>query len=329
MSASINLIAEDGHVLTPRLKETGVEMERIGIHDASTFPGFCERHEEQFAEFEIKKQMSAERHYLLQTFRTLCREIFRLRHQKTKLEAELDGYRDLRREFVAARIRQVRLSKPVEVSDVSFENDNVETRVVEAIGALSEDLRILDLLYQGLSEDIREGSTKSAVPVIVRAFNLRLPVCLSGLGVLNYVEQRVVKRALCLLAVIPEQQETKIIIAATEQHVNALTAYCSDESSTGLLAMIESWMCHGSDHWFMTPSGWFAIPEPRRKLILDQILDANPSIADPVNFSILDNARVQIVELMERALSADEFSPDELSAVKELLASEKKKLGAP
>jgi hypothetical protein len=45
VSASVNLIAEDGHVATPRLKETGVEMERIGVHDASTFPGFCQRHE--------------------------------------------------------------------------------------------------------------------------------------------------------------------------------------------------------------------------------------------------------------------------------------------
>ena len=56
MSASLKLIAEEGHVVTPRLGENGIYMDRIGIRDASTFPGFCARHESIFAEFETQKQ---------------------------------------------------------------------------------------------------------------------------------------------------------------------------------------------------------------------------------------------------------------------------------
>jgi len=162
--------------------------------------------------------------------------------------------------------------------------------------------------------------------MIVRSFDLRLPVCLSGLGVLNYVEGGKTKRALCLLAIIPEERETKIIVGTAKEHASALASYCSDESSPALLAMMESWLCHGSDHWFMAPSEWHAIPESRQKAILERILDPNPSIAHPVEFSIFDSARTQIVDSIEQALSNGDVPTDKLPAVKNLLASEKKKL---
>lgn len=39
MSASLKVIAENGHVVTPRFGESGIEMVRVGIREASTFPG--------------------------------------------------------------------------------------------------------------------------------------------------------------------------------------------------------------------------------------------------------------------------------------------------
>src|SRR5579859_4755193 len=43
-------IAEKNHVLAPRFspRERGLIMARIGIGEASTFPGFCPRHERLF-----------------------------------------------------------------------------------------------------------------------------------------------------------------------------------------------------------------------------------------------------------------------------------------
>ncbi|WP_144259405.1 hypothetical protein [Methylocystis sp. ATCC 49242] len=324
LSASMKLIAEHGHVVTPKLGKTGIEMERIGIRDASTFPGFCARHEAQFMEFETKKEMSSNRHYLLQTFRTLCREIFRMRHQKEKLESALNGYRELRREFVATRIRQVHHSKPLEVRDIRFENDEYEDSAVEAIDSISEDLPILERLYRDLFDDIENATTESSLFVI--SFDLRLPVCLSGLGILNYVEGSKTMRALCLLAIVPEERQTKIIVGAAKEHANALASYCSNGTSPALLAMMESWLCHGSDHWFMTPSEWHAIPESRQKAILGRISDPHPSIADPVEFSIFDSVRSKIIDSIEQALSNGEVPTDKLVEVHDLLASEKKKL---
>ena len=324
MSASIKLIAEAGHVLTPRLGENGVDMERIGIREASTFPGFCKRHESNFAEFETKKKMSSDRHFLLQAFRTLCREIFRIRRQKERLESMLNEYRKLRREFIATRIQKAHHARPMEIRDITFDNDELETRAADAVESLSEDLPILKGLYRELFDDIQNGTNESSL--IVGNFNLRVPVCLSGSGVLNYMQGDTTKRALCLLAIIPEVEETKVILGATKEHMNALASYFSDESSPGVLARMESWLCHGSDHWFMTPSEWHAIPEARKKVILERILEPSPSIAAPVEFSILDSARTHIVDLIEQALSSGDFPSGQFPAIIELLASEKMKL---
>ena len=324
MGASIKLIAEAGHVVTPRLGENGVHMKHIGIRDASSFPGFCKRHESIFSEFETKKKLASDRHYLLQAFRTLCREIFRMSRQKEMLESVLERYRDRRHRFIAARIQKPHHSKPMEIRHTTFENDELERRAADAIESLSEDLPVLQGLYRDLFNDIQNGTDESSLVVMI--INLSLPVCLSGLGVLNYVQGDTTKRALCLLAIIPEEQETKVIIGSAKEHMNAVVSYCKDESSPAFLAMMESWLCHGSDHWFMSPSEWHAIPESRQEMILERILDPKHSIGDPVEFSILDRPRKQIVDLIERALSSGNFTSVQLPVINELLASQKMKL---
>ena len=170
MSASLKLIAEEGHVVTPRLAGNGVEMGRIGIREASTFPGFCEHHESIFSEFESHKKMSSDRHYLLQTFRTLCREIFRMRRQKEWLKSSLAEYRELRRGFIVSRIQKAQQSKSTEIKNITFENDEMESRAVEGIDLLSEDLPILNDLYSNLFNDIRNETSDSSL--IVRSFDL-------------------------------------------------------------------------------------------------------------------------------------------------------------
>ena len=324
MSASIKLIAEAGHVVTPQFGRNGVCMKRIGIREASTFPGFCKHHESLFAQFETEKKMSSDQHYLLQAFRTLCREIFRMCRHKERLESALNQYRELRNGFIVARLHQAHHSKSIKNQDITFENDEIERRTAEAIDSLSENLPILKGLYRDLFDDIQNDTNESSL--IVMDFDFRLPVCLSGAGMLNYMQGDATKRALCILAIIPEEQKTKVILGAAKEHMNALVSYCADETSPRFLAMMESWLCHGSDHWFMTPSEWHAIPESRQKVILERILDPSLSIVDPVEFSILDSTRRQIVDLIGQALSRGDFSTGQRPDIIKLLASEKRKL---
>lgn len=327
MSATIKLISEDGHVVGPKMTSNGAEVCKFGIREASTFPGFCKEHELVFSEFETAKEISTERHYALQAFRTLCREIFRVRHNKQNLETEIADYRQLRDEAIAARIRRINHSESINVTNITFNDDAVEGRILDFIEHLSNDLTDLEGIYKDLSEEIFLNRP-SKVSFMVTQIDLQLPVCMSGLGVLNYIEHGIQKRALSLLAIIPEKGLTKLIYGSADTHINALRLAYADHSSTAILAMVESWMCHGSDHWFMTPSEWSIIADPRKEATLDLILNANLSIADPVEFSILDSARRTIIQYIEEALSSCTLKGDDVLRASALLAQEKEKLAA-
>ena len=101
--AALALIAEDGHVLTPKFNEVRMrlEMQRIGINQASTFPGFCSGHEQIFQCFEKKVELQEDSslHAALQVFRILFQEIViteyglaSLKQTVEKHRAQVDGW---------------------------------------------------------------------------------------------------------------------------------------------------------------------------------------------------------------------------------------------
>ena len=85
-------------------------------------------------------------------------------------------------------------------------------------------------------------------------------------------------------------------------------------------------MCHGSDHSFMTPSAWNAIPQPRKSAICERILDPSPSIADPIGFSVLDGVRKHILAFAEGQLRNGKIARDNINDVQKLVATERAKL---
>ena len=81
--AELRKIAERGHVLafTPtlpeRLRDGRFEPRRIGISNASTFTGFCNRHDGQlFARLETAPFLGTDEQLFLLAYRALCMELF-------------------------------------------------------------------------------------------------------------------------------------------------------------------------------------------------------------------------------------------------------------
>mgnify|MGYP000941379709 FL=1 len=64
-------------------------MTKVGIREASTFPGFCEKHELEFSCYENKK---TDKEALLQIFRTICREIAVKQKILEHIQNEQDNY---------------------------------------------------------------------------------------------------------------------------------------------------------------------------------------------------------------------------------------------
>jgi len=324
LSSSIRLIAENNHVVTPQFREGVVELVSVGVREASTFPGFCDEHEALFSDFETKKQMTTAEHFGLQAFRTVCREIYTKRHHRKRTEELRADYRKLREEYVVGRLKKAHTgTQPFNVSGLRFENDPIETKFVEALNDIQTDLPQLENLYRAILNDLQNGT--DGVAMFVQSLDVQLPVCLSGLGVLNYMDKDVRKRALCFLAIIPEAGDTKIMLGATSEHEGIVRLHFHDKSSPAFLERLESWMIYGSDHWFMTPSAWAAIPEGRQRAIREELLETL-SLADPVPFSLLDGLRKQIVSLIEQQLASGAIPSQDIVRVKELLDREEAKL---
>jgi hypothetical protein len=81
--SALRLIAENNTLLTPSfdLGRGWPVMREVGFGEASTFPGFCERHELVFTEVEQNGGIRSGRHAELQLFRTVCRELVAKRRE--------------------------------------------------------------------------------------------------------------------------------------------------------------------------------------------------------------------------------------------------------
>ncbi len=327
LGTSIRLIAEDNHVLTPRFGEGHLELVPEGIRNASTFPGFCATHETMFAGFESQKTIKSEQDFRLQGFRTICREIHSKNHQVQRAEDMLSGYRRRREPFVRERILALPgMLEPPDLSALKFEHDARETKMVKFLADARADVQELQGLSASMLDEIQNGA--DAVATLAMDFNFQLPVCLSGFGVLNYKDGSTAssKRALCMVAILPEVGRTKLLLIAAREHATAIQRYAQGLGSFAVLEMLESWMVHGSDHWFISPSAWNRIPFARQHGILDRIAITHFSLGDLTPFSILDDARQTIIAHAEAELAAGKVNVANVTGVVQTLAAQKAKL---
>jgi len=298
-AGSLERIAEDQHVLTPLLDSRGqMKMERIGVNLASTFPGFCVEHEQLFSEFETAGSISSVRHVALQAYRTLCREIARKHLLIRGLEPLLDQYRKAREDHYATAI-QNRLPG-AKVKSLSVKGDSMEKWLVaELKGAKAGLAELRGELHDQLFDYISGQSQEPSLQALSIPFEV--PVSLSGLGVLTYrrKDEKQTRRALCLIGILPHEGSTVAFIGAARRHADIVDAYSSGmvDGFNGLSAM-ESWMTNGSDHWFIRPSSWTAIPDHRQEKVLALLMSEDDNIGTMLDFSILDETRRAIIAVI-------------------------------
>jgi hypothetical protein len=100
-----------------------------------------------------------------------------------------------------------------------------------------------------------------------------------------------------LLSVWPNDSATVVGLLVRSEHEADLEHYVKvfTEPPFGLLSMIETWMVHGTDHWFLRPSVWNLIPSERRELILRDVLDTSRNIGMEYERSIFDGLRTHFL----------------------------------
>jgi hypothetical protein len=115
---------------------------RIGVGEASTFPGFCETHEQLLSAFESARKIADGHQTVLQAFRTLCREIARKRHDLKHGKRFFAAYRTARLNYFKTSI--LAASPGVEIKGVSEEGNKVEDVAAAFLDEAEADLQELE-----------------------------------------------------------------------------------------------------------------------------------------------------------------------------------------
>jgi hypothetical protein len=328
-SGSIKQISENGHVLTPNFNSiTGkIELIKVGVNEASTFPGYCSEHEKLFQEFEQSKEFENGEHLGLQLYRTVCREIVIAENHLKQLQFHVEKYKEFRnkkvKELILKKIDPAILSIPT----LEFKNFKVTSNDYRLRGAkkqldeLSRYLNNFLYIYQNsILDDLQKKRFKKIAYIAIH-FDREIPVALAGRGNFFAKLKTKTKEVEVIFNVLPFDNKTYIFISTLKKYESELKFYMQHFiNPLQLVSMIENWMIHGSDHWFLKPSIWENVENKYRTDILEEILDNSYNIGNELRVTIFNDLKLESIRLMK-----DNY--DRLTNIlKQLLEQEMKKI---
>lgn len=311
-SSILKNIAVNGHLLSPKFDGSNDHpkniMAKVGINNASTFPGFCVKHEDIFKSFEIDGKINNAKKALLQTFRTLCRERVYRENELNINEIVRQQYKKKVNEEAKASLDKA-LSKYTQFSEIQ----SIDLKGIDsALNSLNKldnfllgPLKQIKIFEENIYSSLLELSIKNVLIVRVVTIDIHLPVSLCGIGNQVYLENNIEKDAYLLLNVMPRKDSTDIICVGLEQDRALIENFLdfSFSNTLYLINMIESFMVNGSDHWFINPNFWNKLPEIKQKKILYDILFTEDSFLNEYPISIFDDVRMILISTLKKNIS--------------------------
>lgn len=302
-SMSLAPIADAGNLLTPEFDHTAgsLTMKKVGVSSATTFPGFCSKHEKLFEEFEKDKNIREVRHVLLQAYRAGCRELFRCSSELNHMRETLARYVKQRDEgllrLITDRLRSTDAQIKIKTSTVTINQDPLLIDAERKMSSLHELKSELELSLIPAFERAVFNSDINDIAMEALQIDIDFPVALTGIG--NFAlksDERQIK-VNTLIGVVPQAGVTTLFLASTADHKEHLKIYLESwcRHALGFLSMVESWMVNGTDQWFITPRVWDALSSERQTSILEKILLCEQNIGQDCQLSIFDDLRKTII----------------------------------
>jgi len=305
-TSSLLNIAKDGHLLKPEYdgsnNQPSIQMLKIGVNNASVFPGYCTEHENIFQFYEIDGEIDNEKKALLQTYRSICRErVFREIEIEINIKMEKAFQNGL--EIEALTTLKKSLSEYSQFENIDRLNIEGGDPFLSLLKGMEEYLHEVNkpLLYleKIIHEHIYCGSKKNDLLASGINIDILFPIALSGFASMGYEENQIRKTAVVFLNIIPLKDSTYIICVAGQEHESIINPYINFffSSPLNILNMIESFMINGSDHWFINPNYWEVMHKNKQKKILHDILNTQNSFLEEYPISIFDDIRENILEV--------------------------------
>lgn len=260
-SASLKTIAEDSFVLTPHFsyKKGEMQMLRVGIGEATTFPGLCIEHEKLYESFENRGYFENTSEINLQIFRSILREKFRFETELSGLKKSLQTMDEFianeLRKRVTCRHGEIVSEKIKEISTNFPQKESLKDLIKGQNESLDE---INEFFYKGFESKV----TSKAVHI-----DLVIPVCLSGMT----TQEHNGKEFVIIIGVIPDSKGTLITVSYSKKATFSDKKFdFLSEHPLATIKFIEDFMVRNSDQWFIKPSVWDSInPESQQKILND------------------------------------------------------------
>lgn len=307
-SGSIKSISENGHVLTPRFNRDNekIELKLIGVTDASTFPGYCKKHEKLFKDFEQIKDFRTGEHIALQIYRTVCREIVQTKFHIKMAKDFIDSYKSFRDIKIKEAVMREVKSNYMDLNEIQFQslkfesNDHRLTLFKRQLKGSENYLNgFLNVFHKAILNDLQKNKfQKLAYKTIV--IGEVLPIALAGRGNFHVKLKTKIKEVEVIYNVLPFSDRTYILIFCLKKFTKELNFYMRNSTDgLHLINLVESWMIHGSDHWFLKPSIWEKIDKVNQEVIINSIWDTDHNIGSEFHKSIFNDLKLSVIRKVE------------------------------
>ncbi|RFB53686.1 hypothetical protein [Bacillus thuringiensis] len=317
-SGSLKIISSDSHLLQPSFEMTADEpnmiMKKVGIQDASTFPGFCQNHEKLFAEFENKRDINSVDEAKLQAYRSICRELV---HNQLELEwsnKNLVKYKSERNR--QAKLMLEKYSKKA-LKKVNIECDDYRINYAQmAKSILNDKLTVLNNMHDSLYAEITNKKHKKDLYMEAIKIDFQFPIALCGIGYANLIQDENDRRnVISILNIVPFESSTILIFAGNINDKLILEEYLKfvSQNPFTILGCIESFMMHGTDHWFISPELWDKFDAKKKKFILNYFFATEKSFMHSLEFSIFDEIRRGFLEKFSVSEEIAKYERDKLN----------------
>ncbi|MDD2285526.1 MAG: hypothetical protein PHQ11_09035 [Paludibacter sp.] len=152
--------------------------------------------------------------------------------------------------------------------------------------------------HDGILNDLNKKKFQK-IAYVALEFEKEVPVALAGRGNFNIKLKSKFKNVEAILNVLPFEGKTYIFIATLSKFTKELDAYMSQfENPLQIISLIENWMIHGSDHWFIKPSTWEKIDNSYQKQILESIMNDRYNIGHEFDLTIFNEIKMEFINQM-------------------------------
>jgi hypothetical protein len=242
-AAGIGPLLTNGKVHTPKLSLDKYTVEPVAQRSASTFAGYCRRHEESFHSFENALKLDKPQHYMQQMMRSAAREM-------TELEVKADAY-DRLLEFCNDLKGSNGGLPPVPIADA----------FIDAITEQSVHLGIahahMMFVHTDATERVEANATELPDWLVAINHERRYEVAISGSASVLFVGEQFSRVSPLVFVTTPNGDNALTLLGSTKDDSREVMSYMrralnKDESAEKL---ISDWMSV-TDHWFAKTHWW-------------------------------------------------------------------------